>query len=220
MATVIKSGSDTRQIQHVAFNLEDIKQQAARYLDQVRAQAGKIVADAQKEAEAIKRRAEQDGQQAAMRAAEKVLDDKIAQRMQTLLPALQKVVAGIADARQEWLTHWEKSSVQLAAAIAGKITRSAAPDLPQVTLRLVREALEMSAGASQIRIHLNPGDAEMLKGQVARLAKEFKRVGPADIVPDEHVTSGGCRVETMHGVIDQQFETQLARIVEELTSQG
>jgi flagellar assembly protein FliH len=217
MATVIKSGSDTRHVRHVAFNLEDLKQQAAKYLDQVRVQAAQIVLDAQQQAEMIKRRAEEEGRQAALRGAEKVLDDKIGQRMQTLLPALQKVVAGIADAKQEWLSHWERSAVQLAAAMAGKVTRTHAPNLPDVTLKLVREALEMSAGTSQVRIHLHPHDAETLKGQVARLAAEFRRVGPAEIVADEAVTTGGCRIETQHGVIDQQFESQLARIVEELT---
>ncbi len=217
MATVIKSGSDARHVQHVAFNLEDLKQQAARYLDQVRVQAAQIVLDAQQQAEMLKRRAEEEGRQAAMRAAEKVLDDKIGQRMQTLLPALQKVVAGIADAKQEWLGHWERSAVQLAAAMAGKVTRTHVANLPDVTLKLIREALEMTAGASQVRIHLHPQDAESLNGQVAKLAAEFRRVGPAEIVPDETITAGGCRIETLHGVVDQQFESQLARIVEELT---
>jgi flagellar biosynthesis/type III secretory pathway protein FliH len=34
---------------------------------------------------------------------------------------------------------------------------------------------------------------------------------------DPSITRGGCRLETRHGVIDQQLETQLARIEAELT---
>jgi flagellar assembly protein FliH len=86
-----------------------------------------------------------------------------------------------------------------------------------VTLQLIREALEMSAGTSQVRIHLHPADHDTLSGQVDRLAKELRRIGPAEIVADAEITPGGCRIETVHGTIDQQFESQLARIVEELT---
>jgi flagellar biosynthesis/type III secretory pathway protein FliH len=37
------------------------------------------------------------------------------------------------------------------------------------------------------------------------------------VVADPQVSLGGCRVETRFGVIDQQFEAQLARIEQELT---
>ncbi len=216
MSTIIKSGGSTRNIQQVAFNLEDLKQQAARFLDQVRAQGDQIIADAQKRADAIRRRAEEEGRLAAMRAAEKVLDEKVGQRMQTALPALEKVVMGIADAKQSWLSHWERSTVKLAATIAGRIVRRQTPDLPGVTLNLVREALSMAAGSSQIRIRLNPGDYETLKGQVDRITKELDRLGAAEMAADPAITPGGCQVETLHGMIDQQFEAQLARIEEEL----
>jgi len=36
-------------------------------------------------------------------------------------------------------------------------------------------------------------------------------------VADPDITPGGCRVDTQFGSIDQQLETQLARIEEELT---
>jgi flagellar assembly protein FliH len=217
MPTIIKSGGALRSPQQVAFNLEDMTQQAAKYLDKVRSQATQIIAEAKKQADAIRRHAEEEGRQAAMRAAEKVLDDKVGKRMQTLLPALQAVVTDIADAKQAWLGQWERSTVKLAAAIAGKVIRGHTPDLPEVTLTLVREALEMAAGSSQVRIHLNPTDHETIHAQIGRLTNELGRIGGAEILADPQITPGGCRVETLHGSIDQQFEAQLSRIEEELT---
>ena len=217
MPTIIKSGGALRSPQQVAFNLEDMTQQAGKYLDKVRSQATQIIADAHKQADAIRKSAEDEGRQAAMRAAEKVLDDKVGKRMQTLLPALQSVVTDIADAKQAWLGQWERSTVKLAAAIAGKVIRGRVPDLPEVTLTLVREALEMAAGSSQVRIYLNPSDHETLHAQIGRLTKELGRIGGAEILADPQITPGGCRVETLHGSIDQQFEAQLSRIEEELT---
>ncbi len=64
---------------------------------------------------------------------------------------------------------------------------------------------------------MHPADHDTLRGQVDRLTKELLRIGPAEIVSDPEITSGGCRIETVHGVVDQQFESQLSRIVEELT---
>jgi flagellar assembly protein FliH len=217
MSTIIKSGASTRNIQQIAFNLEDMKQQAAKYLEQVRSQGAQIVAAAESQADGVRKRAEEQGKQAAMRAAEKVLDEKVGQRMQTALPALQKVIAGIADAKQAWLGLWERSTVRLATAIAARVVRRHVPDLPDVTLALVREGLEMAAGSSKILIRLHPTDYDTLKGQVDRLTKELQRLGPAEMIADPDVTAGGCRIETLHGVVDQQFEAQLARIEEELT---
>ncbi|MFQ5550985.1 MAG: FliH/SctL family protein [Gemmatimonadales bacterium] len=48
-------------------------------------------------------------------------------------------------------------------------------------------------------------------------APERLTSGAIDIVADSAVSPGGCFVETEFGNIDQQFETQLARIEEELT---
>jgi flagellar assembly protein FliH len=217
MSTIIKSGGSTRNIQRVALNLEDLKQQAAGYLEQVRGQAAEIIADAHRQADSIRKQAETEGQQAAIRAAEKVLDEKVGQRMQSAMPALQQVVAGITDAKQAWLGHWERSTLKLATAIAAKILRRDATGVPEVTLALIREGLQMAAGSNKIRIYLHPGDFETLKGQVGRLANELRQISPSDIVADPEITAGGCRIETLHGSIDQQFEAQLARIEEELT---
>lgn len=217
MSSIIKAGGTAREIQGVAFNFEDMSQQANKYLDGIRAQAAEIVAKAHKEAAAVRSKAEDEGRQAAMRAVEKVLDDKVGKRMETLLPALQKAVEGIQHARHSWLTHWEKSAVRLSTAIAGRVIRRELPKDPQITLRLVTEALELAAGSTRTRILLNPADHETLGSQVQRLVKEIGRVGPAEIVADPQIAPGGCRVETQHGVIDQQIQTQLDRIEEELT---
>ena len=42
-------------------------------------------------------------------------------------------------------------------------------------------------------------------------------LGGAEVTADAAIGRGGCRVETRFGTIDQQFESQLKRIEEELT---
>jgi flagellar assembly protein FliH len=218
MSTVIKSSLGSRTAQHVAFNLQDISQRANTYLDDVRVQAARIVVEAQRQADAIRRRAEEDGKQAAIKAAERVLDEKVGKKMETLLPALEKVISDLKDAQNDWLRHWEASGVKLACAIAEKVCRSELTRRPEIAVSLIREALSLVIGTSRVRIHLHPDDVETMSGQVARLEEEFQVIGPAEIVANETISIGGCRVETVHGTVDQQFEAQLARISSELTS--
>jgi flagellar assembly protein FliH len=217
MSTVIKSGNAASGL-HVAFNLEDFSQQPGGPLDQTRIGAAQIVAAAQKQADAIRRQAEEEGRQAATRAAQRMLDEKVAQSVESLLPALRQMIGQLADARQSWLRDWQRATVKLACAIAEKITRRELEKHPDLTVELVREALEMAAGSPSVRIQMNPADVESLGPQVERLTNEFGSVAATQIVVDESVEPGGCRIETQHGTIDQQFRTQLARIEAELTA--
>jgi flagellar assembly protein FliH len=218
MSTVIKHGASGHAVQRVAFNLEDMSRQANNYLDKVRVQAAQIVVEAQKQADAVRRKAEEDGKQAAFRAAEKVLDQKVGAKLESLLPALEQVVGQLADAKQAWLKHWERATVKLACAIAEKITRRQVQECPDIAVELVREGLEMAAGWPQVQVQLNPIDVESLGGQIKRLVGELQSVAAAQIKGDPAIELGSCRVETQHGAIDQQFSVQLARIEAELTA--
>jgi flagellar assembly protein FliH len=217
MASVIKSSLSARNASPIVFNFEDVAQHANHYVDDVQAQAAKIIADAQRQAEAVSRRAEEQGRQAALRAVEQVLDQKVGQKMESLLPALQKAVADLVDARQAWLRHWEQTAVHLAAKIAQRVIRRELTQTPQITVDLVREALELAAGTPYLKIALHPDYFDTLGGQIGRLSKEIARAAETEIVPDVTVSHGGCRVETHQGLIDQQIETQLERIIVELT---
>ncbi|MDX1962536.1 MAG: FliH/SctL family protein [Pirellulales bacterium] len=219
MSTVIKSGTG-RAVQRMAFNLDDLSQQAQTYLEQVRVQAAQIVVEAQKQAELLKSRAQTEGQNAARVAAEKILDEKISHKLEHLLPALRQVIAELADEKQSWLRHWEATAVTLAAKIAEKLLRAELTQQPDLPVKLVREALDMATGATQIRILLNPQDHAALGPQISQITGEFRRIAQAEIVPDPAISAGGCRILTQHGMIDQTISAQLERIISELTGQN
>ena len=213
MSSVIRAADPNLGTSGVAFNFDDMAAQAKGYLDRVRAEALKIVAKAQQEADSVRRRAEAEGRQAALQAVERIVEKQLA----TVLPALRQAVADIGHAKQAWLTHWEAGGVHVAAAIAKRLVRGELSRQPEITLKLVREALELAAGSAQIRIHLHPDDQRALGGQVQLLIQALSGLGAAEVIGDAGVSRGGCRVETRFGTIDQQLEAQLARIEEELT---
>lgn len=216
MSTVIKAGQRMSSTAPVTFNLDDVMRQGEQYLESIRAQAVQILTDARHQADKVRSAAEEQGRLAAIDAAHRQLDAKIGRQLESLWPALRETLAGIEQARQACLSHWESRAVHVAAAIAGRVIRKELTRDPEIPLALVREALEMAAGSPQVRIRLNPEDHAALAGQVQRLIAELSRLGTAEVAPDPAISRGGCRVETRYGVIDQQFETQLARIEEEL----
>jgi flagellar assembly protein FliH len=217
MPTVLRATDRNLGTAGVAFNFDDMAVQARQYLDQVRAEAAKILAQARQEAVAIRKQAEKEGRQAAVQAAVQTAEKTLEKELATVLPALRKAVGDIHQAKQAWLAHWESSGVHVAAAIAERVIRRELTRQPEIPLALVREALELAAGGSQVRIHLNPADHEALRRKVEQLVEETAGLGDAEVLADAAVTPGGCRVETRFGIIDQQFGAQLARIEEELT---
>jgi flagellar assembly protein FliH len=214
---VIKTNQPQRGIRSAAFNFEDMGQQAQAYLERVRVQAQEIVAEAQRQAGSICKQAEEQGRAEGRRAIDQLVEQQVGRQMETLLPALREAITGLQQARQAWLVHWEQRAVHLAAAMAARVVRRELRQAPEITVDLVRESLELAAGSSSLRVLLNPADYEALGSQVRKIIEELNRVAPAELVADATISPGGCRIETRHGAIDQQFETQLDRIEAELT---
>lgn len=212
MATIIRTTDPACSRRAEAFNFDDLAVQAEQYLDRVRADGAAIVAKARAEADAVRRQAEADGMEVALRNVEAM----VGQQLESVLPAIRDAVGEIRDAKQAWLARWESGAVRLATAIAERIIHRELERRPEITLELVRESLELASGNSHVCIRLNPGDHKMLGGQVRKLAKEMLPLGEVELTADPEITKGGCRVETRFGVIDQQIESQLKRIEEEL----
>lgn len=222
MATIIRKDNPVQvpsgqMTQAISFSFADMHGQANEYLGTVRAEAAKIIQQANQQAEQIRRQAEIAGRKAAEAASEKALEQKLGQRMQTLLPTMEGLVKGISDLKGELLAEWERSTVKVSTAIAERIIRREIQHDSQITLGLVSESLRLATGAAEITIHISPIDYEHLGTQIARVAAALAQLAPSEIVADDTVTAGGCRVTTRYGEIDQRIEAQLKRIEEELT---
>jgi len=213
MATIIRATEQSGATRHVPFNFEDMAARANEYLEGIRGEARKIVARAQQEAVTVKEQAHAEGYRAGQQQITEIVRNELA----SVLPALRQVVQDVQYARQAWLVHWETAAIHVAAAIAGRIVRREITDTPAFAAGQLREALELAAGTSHLRIRLHPDDYAAMDGQADVLTKELAPLAAAEVIPDPDVTPAGCRVETSFGVIDQQIETQIARIEEELT---
>src|SRR3954464_15788599 len=221
MATIIRKDSlheapAGRATETVAFSFSDMRGQANDYLGTVRTEAAKIVQQAHQQAEQIRRQAEIAGRKAAEAAIEKVLDERVGKRMETLLPALETLLGEMNNTKAQLLNRWEESALRVATAIAERIIRREIAQDPQITLDLIADTLRLAAGMTEISLHISPTDHEHLGTQITRLAETVGRLAPSAIVADDDISPGGCCVKTRFGEIDQQIESQLKRIEAEL----
>lgn len=216
MAGIIKAASyagPAPAAPGAVFQFDDM---AGDYLAKVRAQAQAIVQQARQEADRIRAQAAEEGRQAARQASETSLKVQIDRQLASLLPALQQAVAQILEARQIWQRHWEQHALRVASAIASRVVRRQIEKVPLITLDLIREALHLAAGSERIVLRLHPDDQATLGEGVAKLMAELETLAETRVVADPTISRGGCRVDTEFGCVDQQLETQLARITEEL----
>ncbi len=221
MATVIKAGRiipSGTAVQHSEFNLQDMSQHAAQYLDEVKLKAAQLVKQAQQQAVAVQREAAERGKQAAADAARQAAQQEAARQWQTLAPALQQAIRETSQLRANWVQHWEEHLIQLVVGVAQRVIRTELTLQPAISRQWILEALELASGSTAITLQLNPDDYAALDGQLEDIRQQFSQLAEARIVPVPEITPGGCRVVTDHGSIDQQIESQLQRIADELTS--
>ncbi|MDR1925934.1 MAG: hypothetical protein LBQ66_16320 [Planctomycetaceae bacterium] len=137
-------------------------------------------------------------------------------QLETLMPALKIMIDRLETARQSFLQLWEQSAIHFAVLIANRAISRELPNMIDVPLRLIRESLELGTGSTSIKIRINPDDYESLKPQIDLLVDELSVAAQTQIVPDGKISSGGCVLETALGVIDNQIESRLERIEQEL----
>jgi len=216
MPGIIKAGEFAHRegVSASRFNLDDVTEKAHRYLEQVRGEAATIVAKARAEADEIRKRAEQEGLQQGMQSAERLLSQRIEQQLAAAVPALDKAVDGIRAARDE--VYWDRNLVALAMGIARNLVRREMELDREIALTWVREALELASRGNRLRLRINPRDQQLLGEHLTRLVARTGREAATEVVADESISTGGCKVETEFGEVDLQLESQLARLAEEL----
>lgn len=203
-------------VRGVPFDFTDMSNRADEYVQHVRDEAAKIVQQAHAEAKQVLRNAEQAGREAAEAAIEQVLTERVGKQIDTLRPAVDGLVDGLAATRGEWLDHWQNAAVKLSVQIAERLVRKELEQRPEISEEWLREALTLAAGGSDITVRLNPNDHNHLAPKADQIAQSMGKVAGARIVADETVSPGGCVVDTRHGSVDMQLETQLDRLTEEL----
>lgn len=224
---IIKARAARQLSSSVPYNFDDLRRECDEHVAEARRVGEEIIARATARADETRRQAHEEGYAAGriegLAGAQGLIEshaEELAavlteERLKTLLPALEEGVGRLELERERWLSAWEAAAIRLSAAIARRIVRRELSQDPEVAKGIVRAALELAAGQSQITLRLHPGDLERLRDGGA-IRDCLQRFGEATLVADDAVSPGGCVIDSRHGLIDARIETQLQRIVDEL----
>lgn len=213
----------------VLFNFEDMESQAQAYLQHVREEAQKLVSEAQNQAQDIREKAREDGFrdgfQAGIEHAEETCRQGIHSAVETWVSqnsgitqeCARNVVQNLQNVRGKLVAVWESGFLELVAALVRKIVRGALETSPDITLAWVREALELCAGENRLTLRLNPDDLEILHDPLGKLRAEFHQLGELTIREDSALQRGDCVVDTEFGQLDQRLDSQIRRLLEDIT---
>lgn len=82
---------------------------------------------------------------------------------------------------------------------------------PSKLLVIVERVLAaLPVGATNIRVYVNEGDAKLLEAVVPAAHRDWQ------LMNDNSLASGGCRVETLESLVDYSLETRLAEYLQEV----
>lgn len=223
MAAVLKSeqfSPGSNYPQAVVFNVEDVQSRARDYLAQVQREAAAILAAAQQDAVRIREQAKAEGIAEAKQSNQEHIQTTAQQlsdtRCKTAIAACEAAVEKLSQQTTQWLGLWRNQTVELATRIAEKILRREM-SASEETLRVwMEEALVAMRDVRDIRVLVHPDDFAVAGRFLQQLAKSVPQAASVEILPDPEISLGGCIVRSTHGQLDQQLETQLARLAEQL----
>jgi len=223
MATILKGdriSQGATDTQFVAFNVEDVQERARAYLAEIQQQAASIINDANRNAASIAQEAHVKGLASGKAELEQQIERRSQQlsdqRCKTAVATCEATVQKLAGETTEWLTNWRNLTVQLAAKMAEKLVRRSMQDNDEVLRVWLEESIVALRDSRELRVLVNPDDFAVAGRFLQNLTKMIPQAAQIEVIPDPEITKGGCVVRSMHGSIDQQLETQLERLVQQL----
>ncbi len=223
------------------FSMRDIEEQAQSLVRQARAAAEQVLARAQREAEGLRRQAREAGQsdgyaaglakgmsegrtEGLRRGAEEGHAAGRAAGLAEVGPQLAAAHAALAaavtqiDANRNDLAQAATAEVvQLALALARRVTKRQAALDPAVLAANLADAVRLAVRAADVRILVHPDQRQTVEQELPRLKMDWPQLTHIELADDPSITPGGCRVLTRSGgEVDARIETQLDRIVAEM----
>ena len=125
--------------------------------------------------------------------------------------------AGELDARRQDLeAEALREVVQLAAAIARRVTKQQGLIDEGVLTANLAEAMRLVVSTTDVRIAIHPDQRQVLEAALPQLRLEWPSLRHVELADDTNLAPGGCRIFTRGGRIDGDLDGQLDRVIAEL----
>lgn len=79
----------------------------------------------------------------------------------------------------------------------------------ELTLRVIKNALNVVRNQRQITLRVAPEQLEAVRGRIHEIMSGYPSIGFIDVTPDPRLSRGGCILESEMGIVDAGVEVQL-----------
>lgn len=166
---------------------------------QVFEQAQQILADAQRESQAILQRAEQEYEK------QKTLGYQVGMD-QAKMEAAEKMIDTVSRSI-DYFAQVENQVAEIVISAVRKILGEF--DDLELTLRVVRNALNVVRTQRQVTLRASPAQEDNIRERVDEILKNYSGIGYLQVIADHRLQAGDCILETELGVVDANLESQL-----------
>lgn len=219
MATVLKSQQrqEASTVTGLAgFNLDDLAAGGRLQIEQARREAELILAQARKDATALREQAQQAGRQAGVaegRAdADRQIADAVKQQMDRRMKVMQQTVDQLAVQQSQWLAEFAQTLTGLALAAAERIVQRRLQQEPEIVLTWTEQALRHARSARSLVVAVHPETLAQQGNELEALLGAAGLPEVARVEPDESVERCGVVIRQDGGAVDAQLTTQLQQL--------
>ncbi len=132
---------------------------------------------------------------------------------------LREAELNVREARQkskEIIASSEHKIVELAMAVAERLIRTQLSIDPDTITAVVRDTMSILNGGTQVELYVNPDDLDTCMNFSSQLKDEFREITRLEILPDEAIPRGSCRIESESGVAEYLLEDEKEQLKETL----
>jgi flagellar assembly protein FliH len=150
-----------------------------------------------------------DGHVEGVRKGEAELAKRIAE-VDVKIAALEAIIGTLAKPLEELDAQVENELTRLALSIAKHLVRRELKIDPTQIIGIVRHTVSLlPLGARNIKVHLHPDDAAIVREKLARPSGDQEW----QLAEDPLMARGGCRLTTDNSSVDARFESSVAAVM-------
>ncbi len=162
--------------------------------------------------EAEKKTAWQNGNQVGI----KQTQNQLSAQVQKLSNSLSQIISSLQIQSEKIIENHEQDILTLILKIARKVIETEISINPDIILTVLKKSLILLNEKEDIKINVNPQDWANVKDNIGKLNLSFDLSDNVEIVSNESISQGTCRVDFTAGSIDADLDTQFAEIQRKL----
>lgn len=179
-------------------------QTAEELLEEAQKQADEIIARAEQNSEAI----EQAAQEKGLQKVEEIVQEKVNENLNEIRENLSNTIENLTALETNIIEQLDDDLVKLALEIAKKVVRREVSIDREIALTLVQVSLKRLQDRTIAEVHLHPEDFAYVEANREKL--KFR--GSIELVADDSISIGGCLIHTETGDIDARLQSQFDEI--------